>query len=68
MLSSFKLFLSPRGDRCEQSATTVRQFLNHGYRFETLKRRLGFTAVPCQAMANLAGRSNGAGLGANIAR
>ena len=26
----------------------------HGYRFETLKRRLGFTAVPCQAMANLA--------------
>ena len=47
--------LSPRGDRCEQSAPTVRQLLNHGYRFETLKRRLGFTAVPCQAMANLAG-------------
>ena len=52
---SFELFLSPRGDRCEQSAPTVRQLLNHGYRFETLKRRLGFTAVPCQAMANLAG-------------
>ena len=33
---------------------TVRQLLNHGYRFETLKRRLGFTAVPCRAMANLA--------------
>ena len=68
MLSSFKHLLSPRGDRCEQSAPTVRQLLNHGYRFETLKRRLGFAAVPCQAMANLAGRSNGAGLGANIAR
>ena len=53
-LSSFKLFLSPRGDRCEQSAPTVRQLLNHGYRFETLKRRLGFAAVPCRAMANLA--------------
>ena len=53
-LSSFELFLSPRGDQCEQSAPTVRQLLNHGYRFETLKRRLGFTAVPCQAMANLA--------------
>ena len=65
---SFKHLLSPRGDRCEQSAPTVRQLLNHGYRFETLKRRLGFAAVPCQAMANLAGRSNGAGLGANIAR
>ena len=52
--SSFKHLLSPRGDRCEQSAPTVRQLLNHGYRFETLKRRLGFTAVPCQAMANLA--------------
>ena len=52
---SFKHLLSPRGDRCEQSAPTVRQLLNHGYRFETLKRRLGFTAVPCQAMANLAG-------------
>ena len=51
---SFKHLLSPRGDRCEQSAPTVRQLLNHGYRFETLKRRLGFTAVPCQAMANLA--------------
>ena len=37
---SFNLFLSPRGDRCEQSAPTVRQLLNHGYRFETLKRRL----------------------------
>ena len=46
--------LSPRGDRCEQSAPTVRQLLNHGYRFETLKRRLGFTTVPCQATANLA--------------
>ena len=46
--------LSPRGDQCEQSAPTVRQLLNHGYRFETLKRRLGFAAVPCQAMANLA--------------
>ena len=51
---SFKHLLSPRGDRCEQSAPTVRQLLNHGYRFETLKRRLGFTAVPCRAMANLA--------------
>ena len=51
---SFNLFLSPRGDRCEQNATTVRQLLNHGYRFETLKHRLGFTAVPCQATANLA--------------
>ena len=51
---SFEHLLSPRGDRCEQSAPTVRQLLNHGYRFETLKRRLGFTAVPCQAMANLA--------------
>ena len=54
MLSSFEHLPSPRGDRCEQSAPTVRQLLNHGYRFETLKRRLGFTAVPCQAMANLA--------------
>ena len=54
MLSSFELFLSPRGDRCEPTSPTVRQLLNHGYRFETLKRRLGFTAVPCQAMANLA--------------
>ena len=52
--SSFNLFLSPRGDRCEHTSPTVRQLLNHGYRFETLKRRLGFTAVPCQAMANLA--------------
>ena len=51
---SFNLFLSPRGDSCEQNAPTVRQLLNHGYRFETLKRRLGFTAVPYQAMANLA--------------
>ena len=51
---SFKHLPSPRGDSCEQSAPTVRQSLNHGYRFETLKRRLGFTAVPCQAMANLA--------------
>ena len=46
--------LSPRGDRCEHTSPTVRQLLNHGYRFETLKRRLGFAAVPCQAMANLA--------------
>ena len=53
---SFELFPSPRGDQCEQNAPTVRQLLNHGYRSETLKRRLGFTAVPCQAMANLAGR------------
>ena len=51
---SFELFPSPRGDRCEQSAPTVPQLLNHGYRFETLKRRLGFTAVPCHAMASLA--------------
>ena len=51
---SFKHLLSPRGDRCEHTSPTVRQLLNHGYRFETLKRRLGFTAVPCQAMANLA--------------
>ena len=51
---SFEHLLSPRGDRCKQSALTVRQLLNHGYRFETLKRRLGFTAVPCRAMANLA--------------
>ena len=47
--------LSPRGDRCEHTSPTVRQLLNHGYRFETLKRRLGFAAVPCQATANLAG-------------
>ena len=53
--SSFKHLLSPRGDSCEQSAPTVPQLLNHGYRFETLKRRLGFTAVPCWATANLAG-------------
>ena len=51
---SFKHLLSPRDDQYEQSAPTVRQLLNHGYRLETLKRRLGFTAVPCQAMANLA--------------
>ena len=51
---SFKHLLSPRGDQCEQSAPTVRQLLNHGYWFETLKRRLGFTAVPCRATANLA--------------
>ena len=51
---SFKHLPSPRGDRCEHTSPTVRQLLNHGYRFETLKRRLGFTAVPCQAMANLA--------------
>ena len=51
---SFKHLLSPRGDRCEHTSPTVRQLLNHGYRFETLKRRLGFAAVPCQAMANLA--------------
>ena len=51
---SFKHLLSPRGDSCEQSAPTVPQLLNHGYRFETLKRRLGFAAVPCRAMANLA--------------
>ena len=54
MLSSFEHLPSPRGDRCEHTSPTVRQLLNHGYRFETLKRRLGFTAVPCQAMANLA--------------
>ena len=54
MLSSFEHLLSPRGDRCEQNAPTVRQVLYHGYRFKTLKRRLGFAAVPCQAMANLA--------------
>ena len=54
MLSSFELFLSPRGDSCEHTSPTVRQLLNHGYRFETLKRRLGFAAVPCQVMANLA--------------
>ena len=46
--------LSPRGDQCEQSAPTVRLQHNHGYRFETPPRRLGFTAVPCQATANLA--------------
>ena len=51
---SFEHLLSPRGDRCEHTSPTVRQLLNHGYRFETLKRRLGFTAVPCRAMANLA--------------
>ena len=45
---------SPRGDQCEQSAPTVPLQHNHGYGFETLKRRLGFTAVPCQATANLA--------------
>ena len=54
MLSSFEHLPSPRGDRCEHTSPTVRQLLNHGYRFETLKRRLGFTAVPCQGMANLA--------------
>ena len=54
MLSSFEHLLSPRGDSCEHTSPTVRQLLNHGYRFETLKRRLGFTAVPCRAMANLA--------------
>ena len=68
MLSSFKHLPSPRGDQCEQSAPTVLLQLNHGYGFKTLKHRLGFATVPCQAMANLAGRSNGAGLGANIAR
>ena len=47
-------FLSPRGDRCEQSATTVTLQHSRGYRFETPPRRLGFTAVPCQATANLA--------------
>ena len=52
--SSFEHLLSPRGDRCEHTSPTVRQLLNHGYRFETLKRRLGFAAVPCRAMANLA--------------
>ena len=46
--------LSPRGDQCEQSAPTLPLQHSHGYRFETLKRRLGFAAVPCQAMANLA--------------
>ena len=51
---SFKHLLSPRGDRCEHTSPTVRQLLNHGYRFETLKRRLGFAAVPCRAMASLA--------------
>ena len=51
---SFEHLLSPRGDRCEHTSPTVRQLLNHGYRFETLKRRLGFAAVPCRAMANLA--------------
>ena len=65
---SFKHLLSPRGDSCEHTSPTVRQLLNHGYRFETLKRRLGFTAVPYQAMANLAGRSLGARLCANIAK
>ena len=54
MLSSFEHLPSPRGDQCEQSAPTVWQLLNHGYGFETLKRRLGFTAVLCQATANLA--------------
>ena len=68
MLSSFEHLLSPRGDRCEQNAPTVRQLLNHGYRFETLKRRLGFAAVPCRATANLAVGFLGVGLGANIAR
>ena len=52
--SSFEHLLSPRGDQCEHTSPTVRQLLNHGYRFETLKRRLGFAAVPCQATANLA--------------
>ena len=52
--SSFEHLLSPRGDQCEHTSPTVRQLLNHGYRFETLKCRLGFTAVPCRAMANLA--------------
>ena len=51
---SFKHLLSPRGDQCEQSAPTVLLQLNHGYRLKTLKRRLGFTAVPCWAMASLA--------------
>ena len=51
---SFEHLLSPRGDQCEQSAPTLPLQHSHGYRFETLKRRLGFAAVPCQAMANLA--------------
>ena len=50
----FSLLPSPRGDQCEQSAPTVRLQLSHGYRFKTPPRRLGFTAVPCRAMANLA--------------
>ena len=44
---SFKHLLSPRGDRCEHTSPTVRLSHSHGYRLETLKRRLGFTAVPC---------------------
>ena len=51
---SFELFPSPRGDQCEQSATTAPLWHRHGYRFETPPRRLGFTAVPCRATANLA--------------
>ena len=51
---SFKHLLSPRGDQREQSAPTVPLQHSHGYKLETLKRRLGFTAVPCWAMANLA--------------
>ena len=46
---------------CRLAATSAnkmprpsRYSLSHSYRFETLKRRLGFTAVPCQATANLA--------------
>ena len=46
--------LSPRGDRCEHSERTVTLQHSRGYRFETPPRRLGFTAVPCQATANLA--------------
>ena len=46
--------LSPRCDQCEQSAPTVPLQHSRGYRLETLKRRLGFAAVPCQATANLA--------------
>ena len=56
MLSSFELFLSPRGDRCEHTSPTVPLKHSYSYRFETLKRRLGFAAVSCQAMANLAGQ------------
>ena len=68
MLSSFEHLPSPRGDSCEHTSPTVRQLLNHGYRFETLKRRLGFATVAMSGYGEPRGSILGAYLGANIAR